>query len=119
MADDFKNETYLALKEMLGSEKSVLLIEQLFKDLVLARNDLLKAQSKNSIEMLDTSTHVLSSLAGTVGAKNIYQTAKDVNDQANIKGAHFPKEDVILLLSKIEPWIDFLLSESQGITSET
>ncbi len=119
MADDFKNETYLALMQMLGPEKSGLLIEQLLKDVISARNDLIKAQSKRSIKLLDTSTHVLSSLAGTVGAQKVHQLARDVNDQVGIRNAHFPNEDVVLLLSKLEPWIDFLLSESQRVWSET
>ncbi len=119
MSNDFKNKTYMGLIEMLGSEKSGLFIDQLSKDIIVARNDLFKAQSKNSMDMLDKSTHVLLSLAGTVGAKKIYQLAHDVNDQAVIKGAPFPKEDVMFLLSSLEPWINFLSSENKKSGYET
>ncbi|KAB7615422.1 hypothetical protein F9L33_01250 [Amylibacter sp. SFDW26] len=118
MADDFKNETYLGLIEMIGLEKSKVLIDQLLKDLIVAQRDLTKAQSKKSMELLDKCTHVISSLAGTVGVNKIHQLARDVNDQATVRNAPFPKEDVDILLAGLKPWVNFLTSETQKTGSE-
>ena len=115
MADKFKNDTYLGLIQMLGSTKSGVFINQLFKDVIQARNDLIKAQSQKSLDILDAATHVLSSLAGTVGISDIHQLARDVNDQIIVADAPFPKEDVIVLLADLELWIDFLSLESQNL----
>ncbi len=114
MADEFRNDKYLGLVKMLGPENSVVFVEQLFKDLSAARNDLMKAQSEASMKLLDASTHVIASLAGTVGAQKLYQMALDVNDQAVAACAPFPVDDTKMLVSKLEPWMSFLLSEVQN-----
>ncbi len=116
--DDFQNETYLGLVKMLGPEKARVLIKQLIIDLDVARKNLKRATLDESMAKLDQSTHVLASLAGTVGAKGIHQLAKDVNDQAIASNPSFPKGDVELLLSKIDPWMAFLVAETQSFGSK-
>ena len=111
MEEFFENETYLKLLQTLGPEQSLVLIDKLTIDLKDTRRGLKAALSAQANELLVEPSHVLISLAGVLGAHELYKNARFINDQASLHKAEFPKEAIGDSISSIDAWLVFLKSD--------
>lgn len=113
MADNYQNDIYLGLLEKLGPSQSLILIDKLVIDLRNTRRGLLAAQSAKAADMLHEPSHVLISLAGVVGANDLYALAKEINENSSLGVSSFPSKIVQAVLLDLDKWLDFLKTDKE------
>jgi hypothetical protein len=112
MADNYKNQTYLTLKEKLGPEQSMVLVEKLTIDLRDTRRGMHAALSAKSCSLLNEPSHVLISLSGVIGATELCELARKINDYAGTNETEFPLEWVTVAIFELDRLLIFLKSEN-------
>jgi len=111
MGDNYQNRTYLALLEKLGPKQSLLLIAKLMVDLKNIRRGLKAAQSAKATDMLNEPSHVLISLAGVIGATELYENAKKINECKPLYKTDFPDVPVAEAIDQLDGLLRFLKSD--------
>lgn len=113
MADNYQNETYLTLIEKLGPQQSQILIDKLTIDLRDTRRGLHAALSAKACGLLNEPSHVLISLSGVIGAMELCDLARKINDYAGTGKTEFPMEWVTVAIFEIERLLIFLKSDKE------
>jgi len=111
MSDNYQNQAYLELLEKLGPKQSLILIEKLMIDLKNTRRGLQAAQSAKALDMLNEPSHVLISLAGVIGAMELHEVAKKINEYKPLYRTDFPDDTVMTAIDQLGDLLQFLKSD--------
>jgi hypothetical protein len=114
MADNYRNETYLMLIEKLGPQQSQVLIEKLTIDLRDIRRGLHAALSAKACGLLNEPSHVLISLSGVIGATELCDLARKINDYVGTNKIEFPLEWVTVAIFELDRLLNFLKSDKEA-----
>lgn len=109
MKSVFDQERFAALLDLAGHDTAIELTLRLEEDLTRVGLALAAAMAQADRDALHTQSHILLSIAGTIGATQVFELAKRLNAQVRVPSVTGPAPERAALLADIRAALSALI----------